>query len=137
MFTQQCFVYIKDVEKQKEVRQQLEDIGYKNVAACNYHVVAYTNGTALWMEMAGNTSERFAGEFYDCGDNVPLFLALAALTDEYFVADKVVLYMEGSKGIVHIANKGEFKKCEEIPLICCSAFHKATPTELIEHFNKN
>ncbi len=129
----------------REVRDGLRALGYE---------VVYTDECPEnygWATGAGHAvilrPEQFdywttsvpTAKRINCGKNIDLFLALAALrndydNEQYFIAEKNVLYMEGKKGIKVIANKGEFKKCDEIPLICASAFKKATVGEIVEHF---
>lgn len=73
--------------------------------------------------------------FIDCGTNEDLFLAIAALRDDsdihqWFVADE---------GIPCYCKKGTFfirqQEYSEFHL-CGVKAHKATVSELIEHFNK-
>lgn len=130
-FTTPCFVCIEDAGERKELRQWLSDIGYKNCAGCETHVVAYSNGTALWMEMQGRTNEVFAKEFHNCGTNTPLFRALAAMNDDndreqwFIVKDachrsRMFIY-GGEDDTLTNGRAGYFAR-------------KATAQEIVEHF---
>lgn len=82
-FTTPCFVRVENPEKRKELTEWLRNLGRKVMAAPNMHLVAQNGeGVCLWMELEYHTDKVFAKEFIDCGANIELFKALAAMNDE-------------------------------------------------------
>ena len=129
MFTQKCFIR----KNTPELVKKLEELGYKALfsARNGYGKYLYAfNGTVVGGEY--NAYDEKTG-FIDCGTNEELFLAIAALRDD---SDKFQYFTNGVFWI----------KCSQLELkheldnnyeeFCVADFHKATVSELIEHFNK-
>lgn len=149
IFTTPCFVRVENVEERKGLLQWLEMIGYISVdngpgewniplRECPY--ITADNMTIASKECGvccyhySKYSKRYA---IDCGDDVELFKALAAMNDEnesnqwftngedwYFsisvVFDRII-------PIIQALGKG-------VPYRRATSIHKATVSELIEHF---
>ena len=145
-FTQPCFIRMNT----PEIREGLEKLGYHICICANFDGAEWLdtlilNGTVHGIgyfdkEMFGSnwTKEKELNSHLsenknsiDCKTNVELFLAIAALTDDtdenqYFVWDD-------------IEDQGDrFKKYDDNPNWAWWIFecHKATVSELIEHFSK-
>lgn len=139
MFTQKCFIR----KNTPEIRKRLDEI-------CRAFI---ENGHGEWRIHVDKNEYLFCGDeqfcdcriyFYvgrvckpiegiDCGTNEELFLAIAALRDD---SDKFQYFTNGVFWI----------KCSQLELkheldnnyeeFCVADFHKATVSELINHFNK-
>ena len=138
MFTQKCFIR----KNTQELVNKLEKLGYEIP-----FVVEYGNGDTILAKYGilcniHSIPNSIFGENYfnllthsaiDCGTNEELFLAIAALRDD---SDKFQYFTNGVFWI----------KCSQLELkheldnnyeeFCVADFHKATVSELIEHFNK-
>lgn len=128
MFTQKCFIR----KNTSELVKKLEELGYKALfsARNGYGVHLYCiNGNVIgvdsWVDK-GN-------DFIDCKESEELFIAIASLRDD---TDKFQYFTNGVFWI----------KCSQLELkheldnnyeeFCVADFHKATVSELINHFNK-
>lgn len=112
---------------------------------------------ALWMELDESAREWFGHDFYDCGENIEMFKALAAMNsdhdrEQWFVAHAVIRF-ERLKDTVQtetgerLIMAGEWFKvlipwASDIRAKWMAAVapkqlcHKATKDEIIEHFNR-
>jgi hypothetical protein len=131
-FTQHCFVRVQDAEKRKELYDWCVSIGY--IAGFyptpNRHVTAGHTSVFGYRMISENRKPLI-----DCGTNIDLFKALAAMNDEN---DKEQWFVDTS---------GEFgwTKCEKPTFRAWLSdglnkgnithlFRKATAEEIIEHF---
>ena len=146
-FKTPCFVRVEDAEKRKELIEWLAQIGYRlkgPILNDNLDCIVTGADAALSTNM-----ERF--DFWitsvpyvsriDCGTNVELFKALAAMNDEN---DYMQWFTDGSEwwlseyndfdGCLTAAaeceagNVGYLTFCEEYDI------HKATDEEIVDHF---
>ena len=129
MFKQKCFIR----KNTPELVKKLEELGYKALfsARNGYGEYLYTIVGTVVGGVYNGYDEK-AG-FVDCGTNEELFLAIAALRDD---SDKFQYFTNGVFWI----------KCSQLDLkheldnnyeeFCVADFHKATVSELIEHFKK-
>ena len=136
MFTQACFIR----KNTYELVEKLKELGYIPgfSARNNYGNSLQTDchksiGRVYGYEdiIDDNSDDAVFG--VNCGTNEELFLAIAALRDD---TDK---YQWFAKGVF-------FVKCTQLDLkheldnnyeeFCIADFHKATVSELIEHFKK-
>jgi len=162
-FTQPCFIRINTLE----LRNKLKDLGYKICVCCEFkdakwinnlifnstiHGIGYSDETRLlnnWtVEDELNLFLEENTRYIDCGTNINLFLAIAALTDDtdenqYFVLDTCVSWPSEN-----FQPAGTFILCKRdkwyrdfdkdgSPSVFSSAnipAHKATVSELIEYF---
>ena len=155
-FTTPCFVRVEDAENRKELAEWLERIGYHVCRCCLFEgwstlhcgaverlvttyeahgIPDYDGDTGYnigWFKSENAEDERPS---YDCGTNIELFKALAAMNDEndlnqWYVCD--VPYWCDLRQGDWVIKRDTMDHTTFFP----SAFHKATVEELIEHFKK-
>ena len=148
-FTTPCFVYVKDVAERKKLMAQLKVIGYR-VCVCStfyhnntIHCSMIERNGVLCPEVHGVPDVDIDGEYgleqflyensksdnpsYNCGNNIELFKALAAMNDGN---DREQWFIE----------EGRMFKCTSDKINNYS-YHwlttrKATAEEIVEHFKK-
>ena len=156
-FLTPAFVRVNDPEKRKELTEWLQGIGYHVCPCCLFDgwntlhcrgiyrlkidyevhgICDYDEETRYSIDQfkAENAEERYSS--YDCGENVELFKALAAMNDEndreqWFIAEEAKAWV--NQGLY--APIGSFEKCLLEHRVGISA-RKATVEEIIEHFKK-
>ena len=139
-FTTPCFIR----KNTPELRKKLEELGYnhaqnvwedKHINKCRLLWTEYYG--SYWHHYIEARPKKFFDTHIDCGENEQLFLALAALRDDsdkfqWFCDDeeeyKSLFFCKYDDVEQHIHNEMDGWDCE--------GFHKATPEELIKHFNK-
>lgn len=136
-FTTSCFVRVEDVDKRKKLVEWLEgQIGYRYCVGCYNARSAIDSPLIPYVLVSTRAETGFVqcfvqrpDEGIDCGTDVELFKALAAMNDEndhyqWFVAtlnpERLVLY-----------NSMDDNRLFVEPL-----FRKATAEEIIEYFNR-
>lgn len=135
MFTQSCFIR----KISKELSKKLESLGYK---LSSFVVFASPDITATYCKSgkyAVTIQNPALLNAIDCGTNEELFLALAALrddtdSDQWFILDYNDTWPEAGD----FRSKGDFAYCNTEKHYCGTDVriaHKATPEELIKHFN--
>lgn len=136
-FTTPCFVRVEDAEKRKELIGWLFSIGY---ALCEHLigmddetpvVVAAFGKINLWVRIHCKSETCF-----DCGENIDLFKALAAMNDEndlnqWYVCD--VPYWCDLRQGDWVIKRDTMDHTTFFP----SVFHKATAEEIIGHFKRH
>ena len=142
MFTASCFIR----KNTPELINKLIDLGYvkalfdeEYTKRESYGLIVDQGDIAPLEHPLQEDELMFTYNFIDCGENIGLFLALAALRDDtdvnqWFVMD-VEEYMDINQGDWFIAtdrNKGKHIGTQIDPMYC----HKATVEELIEHFKE-
>lgn len=126
-FTCPCFVRIENTKRQKELINWMFSIGYHGVAGGIEDDSTVCNTVSMI-------------ERYDCGTNISLFKALAAMNDTDDIAQWFIvtcLYDDGTK-------EDRMFRCTDAPFspykehIGCGVldFRKATKEEIINHFKK-
>lgn len=164
-FTTPCFVCVKDVDKRNELTEWLEGIGYHVCSCCLFDgwntlhcclihrvvggwqsevhgVCDYDEETRYSIDLlfkAENADSKYPS--IDCGENVELFKALAAMNDEndreqWFTngEDWALSMYNDFDGCMTTAaeceagNVGCYTYCEEC------GFRKATAEEIVEYF---
>lgn len=151
-FTTPCFVRADDMEKRKDLTEWLKGIGYMVCRCCLFdgwntlHCGAISEiGGGSWVhgipdydEDTGSNIGWFKAEdadkehpSYDCGENIDLFKALAAMNDEN---DREQWFID---------ELGHFEKCrvKEANIVGWIMLYGKTPRkasveEIIEHFKK-
>lgn len=149
-FTTPCFVRVEDAEKRKELAGWLGGIGYAECRCCLFdgwntlhcgtvsemdggsevHGIPDCDGdTGVGMFKAGEAAKEYSA--YDCGANIELFKALAAMNDEN---DREQWFID---------ELGRFEKCraKEANIVGWIMLYgktprKATAEEIIEHFKE-
>lgn len=141
-FTTPCFVRVEDAEKRDELLDWLQDIGYdlyQSARSFNYPILCCN----MIDDEPGNVYGEYAEELtglcgifaYDCGENIELFKALAAMNDEndlnqWYVCD--VPYWCDLRQGDWVIKRDTMDHTTFFP----SVFHKATVAEIIEYFKK-
>lgn len=148
-FTTPCFVRVEDAEKRDELLDWLQDIGYdlyQSARSLNYPILCCN----MIDDEPGNVYGEYAEELtglcgifaYDCGENIELFKALAAMNDEndreqWFINDA---YANIGCEMWHLCEESKFKHYyvdwEDGETDIRSQFRKATVEEIVEHFKK-
>lgn len=135
-FTTPCFVRVEDAEKRKELAVWLSSIGrYVSpaVTSSDYHkdwvIVTdpYDPDLDGYVGIWAKTPKSPA--FIDCGENIELFKALAAMNDENYNEQYFVTELAGSSYCVH--------KNRNTNLAYSLTCRKATVAEIIEYFKKS
>ena len=142
MFTASCFIR----KNTPELINKLIDLGYvkalfdEEYTKSDAYGLIVDQGDIAPLEHPLQEDElMFTYNFIDCGENIGLFLALAALRDDtdvnqWFVMD-VEEYMDINQGdwfITTDRNKGKHIGTQIDPMYC----HKATVEEIIEYFKE-
>ena len=135
-FTTPCFVRVEDAEKRKELAVWLSSIGrYVSPA------VTSSDNHKDWVivtEPYDPDLDGYVGvwakapkspAFIDCGENIELFKALAAMNDENYNEQYFVTELAGSSYCVH--------KNRNTNLAYSLTCRKATVAEIIEYFKKS
>lgn len=134
-FTTPCFVRVEDAEKRKELAVWLSSIGrYVSpaVTSSDYHkdwvivTEPYDPDLDGYVGIWAKTPKSPA--FIDCGENIELFKALAAMNDENYNEQYFVTELAGSSYCVH--------KNRNTNLAYSLTCRKATAEEIIEHFKE-
>lgn len=154
IFSTPCFVRVKDAQKRIELVAWLDSLGYMvQIKACpKIHDIIIASICHV------KTSLGFMDRRYiDCGENIELFKALAAMTDyndreQWFVAHAVIRFnrledtvlTETGERLIMARNwfKVLIPQASDIRAKWMAAVtpkqlcHKATKDEIIEHFNR-
>lgn len=151
-FTTSCFVRVEDVEKRKELTEWLEGIGYYVCSCClfdGYNTlhcsgidrlkIAYeVHGICDYDEETRYSIDQFkaknaAKEYHaiDCGNNIELFKALAAMNDENDREQWFVIEHTGSADELVLADSEDALAYIQSG----DGWRKATTEEIIEYFN--
>lgn len=135
-FTTPCFVRVEDAEKRKELAVWLSSIGrYVSpaVTSSDYHkdwvivTEPYDPDLDGYVGVWAKTPKSPA--FIDCGEDIELFKALAAMNDENDNEQYFVTELAGSSYYVH--------KNRNTNIAYSLTCRKATVAEIIEHFKKS
>lgn len=100
-FQTSCMVLVTNEQQQIELQKWMNGIGWRILGgrdSKHCFLVADTDqNAALWMELDESARERFGHDFYDCGENIEMFKALAAMNsdndrEQWFVAHAVIRF---------------------------------------------
>lgn len=134
-FTTTCFVRIENAEKRKELAVWLSSIGrYVSPAVTSsddhkdWVIVTEPYDPDLDGYVGVWAKAPKSPAFIDCGENIELFKALAAMNDENDNEQYFVTELAGSSYCVHKNRNTNL----DYSLVC----RKATVEEIIEHFNE-
>lgn len=130
-FSTPCFVRVEDAEKRKELMEWISRIGYMVYCwcwdGCVRVIRCWTSPNGV-SKAVGYPCKQVRKSDIDCGCNIELFMALAAMNQEN---DREQWFTNGH----------EWVKCPDdvvtkqvIPSY--SDYHKATTSEIIKHFCK-
>lgn len=143
-FTTPCFVRVENPEKRKELIEWLEGIGYKFLMRgleSNVLYVDVTSGCLLCaFESPVTQSEMVSKGYIDCGDNIELFKALAAMNEwndrKQWYAYTEYPTNEGKNGVRKFVfnEPARFDSFVDVP---SGYYRKATAEEIVEYFKNN
>ena len=159
-FQTSCMVLVKDEQQQIKLEKWVKGIGKRIIGGrqdWSNFFLADTDQTCFWLNLDETDLGLFDQDFHDCGENIEMFKALAAMNsdndrEQWFVAHAVIRFGR-LKDTVH-TEKGErlimagdwFKvlipRASDIRAKWMAAVtpkqlcHKATKDEIIEHFTK-
>ena len=140
-FITPCFVRIEDAKKREELIGWLFNLGYelcehlRGIDGDSPVVIAAFGKIDLWVRTHCKSETCF-----DCGENIELFKALAAMNDEndrkqWFINDN---YADVGCVMWHLCDEKKFKhyyvEWEDGETDIRSQFRKATAAEIVEHF---
>lgn len=145
-FTTSCFVYVEDAQERKELIWWLNTIGRPHIKVVPLDVFPYIVAYNAWHDNVSEESlmiyRKNMAELIDCGSNIELFKALAAMNDQndreqWFINDR---YANIGCVMWHLCDERTFKhyyiEWEDGETDIRSNFHKATVEEILEHKNK-
>lgn len=120
-FLTPCFARVEDAAERKKLIEWLEEIGQEFCIECNELVF----------------SNKYSGLPFNCGTNVDLFRALAAMNDEndreqWFVVKKNISDFHDIDDIIY--QKGDMFFNESGEPLVEKNFRKATTEEIISYF---
>ena len=134
-FTTPCFVRVEDVEKREELITWCASIGYTTNA---WHLPPTVPYVFAQRDFAGRCGilalDSLPNDAVDCGDNIELFKALAAMNEEnwwcQYVIDNYGNLGFGAllPGRMLVQLEGEYFDTDN--------YRKATAQEIIEYFNR-
>lgn len=138
MFTQPCFIR----RNTPELREELESLEiYEHPSGKATGACLFANRGFYSSLPIGYAEE--VDRAIDCGTNEKLFLALAALRDDYDMDQWFVYREEGKEDIWFICDWAHIEEWRNDASTRMSyqgaslyQSHKATPKELIEHFKE-
>ena len=131
-FLTPAFVRVNNPEKRKELLKWMFDIGYAGryrIDNTYSIIVAGLEGDCADVAPDTTIEGLTAYELIDCGENIELFKALAAMNDENDNEQYFVTELAGSPYCVHKNRNTNL----EYSLTC----RKATVEEIVEYFKNN
>ena len=131
-FLTPAFVRVNNPEKRKELLKWMFDIGYAGryrIDNTYSIIVAGLEGDCADVAPDTTIEGLTAYELIDCGENIELFKALAAMNDENDNEPYFVTELAGSSYCVHKNRNTNL----EYSLTC----RKATFEEIVEYFKNN
>lgn len=137
-FTTPCFVRVENPEKRKELIEWLEWIGYKLEYLRNDGVIVLTSENRVYVY--GEAVHEIIKSDYDtidCGKNIELFKALAAMNEwndrKQWYAYTEYPTNEGKNGVRKFVfnEPARFDSFVDVP---SGYYRKATAEEIVEYF---
>ena len=128
-FTTPCFVRVENPEKRKELIEWLEWIGYKLEYLRNDGVIVLTSENRVYVY--GEAVHEIIKSDYDtidCGKNIELFKALAAMNDEN---DREQWFTDGYHFELCPTNKADMVAWH---MMYRTRPRKATAEEIVQYF---
>lgn len=130
-FKTPCFVRVEDAEERKRLLTWLQDIGYslyQSVRELSYPIVCCNMIDDEPGNAYGEHEEELVGASHacDCGTNIELFKALAAMNNEN---DREQWFTDGMN----------WRLCHDVSVTkmvipSYALYRKATAEEIVEHF---
>ena len=145
-FTTPCFVRVEDMEKRKELIAWLNQLGY-NIYDWYWgrciRIIRCWNTPKGVNKAVGYPCKQVRKTDIDCGENIELFKALAAMNDENDMQQLFICDTYANIGCVmwHLCDEKKVKhyyvEWEDGETDIRSEFRKATVEEIIKHFKKS
>lgn len=129
-FQTSCMVFVPDEQQQIEIQKWMNNIGWRILGrrdSKHCFLVADTDqNAAMWLELNRSTRACFSQDYYDCGENIEMFKALAAMNSDN---DREQWFTDGM----------DWRLCHDsivtkMMIPSYALYHKATAAEIIEHF---
>lgn len=126
-FKTPCFVRVENLEEREELSKFLSDIGRTAMGSAEQPYMVASDDSVIWCALEGRSIDTMVAQGYiDCGTNVSLFKALAAMNNEN---DREQWFTDGM----------DWRLCHDIivtkmAIPSYALYHKATAEEIIEHF---
>lgn len=156
-----CMVLVKEEQRQIDLEKWVKGIGRRIIGGrqdWSNFFLADTDQTCFWLNLDENDLGLFDQDFYDCGDNIEMFKALAAMNsdndrEQWFVAHAVIrfyrlkdtvqtesgarLIMAGDWFKVLIPQASDIRAKWMAAVTPKQLCHKATKDEIIEHYKNS
>lgn len=156
-----CMVLVKEEQQQIDLEKWVKGIGRRIIGGrqdWSNFFLADTDQTCFWLNLDENDLGLFDQDFYDCGDNIEMFKALAAMNsdndrEQWFVAHAVIrfyrlkdtvqtesgarLIMAGDWFKVLIPQASDTRAKWMAAVTPKQLCHKATKDEIIEHYKNS
>lgn len=131
-FTTPCFVRIEDADKRKELPQFLPDIGRKALGSADQPYMVASIDSVLWCNLDVRTIDTMIGQGYiDCGTDIELFKALAAMNDKN---DREQWFTDTADGFSKCSVDRWLDEWQPEYHDRYSIWRKATAEEIVEYF---
>lgn len=134
-FTTPCFVCVEDVEERAKLLRWLfaiEYAGWDWIDKANFIVASGLDDGCVDVVSCDTSVGLAARGFIDCGENIELFKALAAMNDENDREQWFVVEHTGSADELVLADSEDALAYIQSG----DGWRKATAEEIIEHFKK-
>lgn len=156
-----CMVLVQNEQQQIELEKWMKSIGWRlrggRKGGPRFLMADTDENVGLWLELDESAREWFSHDFHDCGENIEMFKALAAINsdndrEQWFVAHAVIrfdrlkdtvqtetgerLIMAGDWFKVLIPRACDIRAKWMAAVTPKQLCHKATKDEIIEHFNR-
>ena len=153
-FTTPCFVRVDDMKERRKLLIWLHETGYdlyQSARSLNYPILCANMVDDENGNIYGEYAEELTGisrdVAIDCGSNIELFKALAAMmegpeiTEQYMYATADLFTAKSLsnallKKMKCVVKKGQLIKAERLSGLYFDSIRKATAEEIIEHFKK-
>ncbi|MBK5721400.1 hypothetical protein JGH11_10995 [Dysgonomonas sp. Marseille-P4677] len=132
--------YSAFTENTTEMREWSEKLGITRISSDIGNLILVINGQYMCFELDGDLGNNFSNAI-NCLGNPALFKAVTAVRedsdkDQWFVFDEDIFDKDFNDNVVKIFSEGQFTLCHNSK-IYSSLVHKATLSELQEHFKIN
>ena len=140
-FTTPCFIRIIDAEKRKDMIEWCLHIGYEYIYPPKEERLSDKVICDTYCVGVAHDAQTFTAlNCIDCGTNIELFKALAAMNknnwDEQYVIDNA-----GNIGLCNVTPDASGMQCRSIMMMGLSFnidnYRKATVEEIVEYFKNN
>lgn len=140
-FTTSCFVCVRDVEKRRDLIRWLCGIGRPHRKVVPLDVFPFIVAYDGWHDNVSiesiNIYQSEIPDLIDCGENIELFKALAAMLDKAWDR-QYVIDNAGNMGFCEVIPDARGVKCRCVTMLGLAFnidnYRKATAEEIIKYF---